>query len=340
MTASKLTHPSDEVHIAELPNGNKLLTVKCNDEAAYVPRCTCETSYPQDLINVLLDFHGPAWVCEAIARYEDSQYIEAEIRANLFAFFDEEDFVGKRMLDFGCGGGSSTICLAKMLPETEFVGTELDPKRVALAQVVAKYYGLENIRFHTSPSGNEVPGGIGEFDFCMMSAVYEHLLPEERATVMPMIWSHLKPGGALFINQTPHRYYPIEAHSTGLPLLNYLPDGLAFPLARRMSRFRSLRNDSEYDLLRGGLRGGTEREILNILRKNTEYRPILLEVLRNGRGDRIDAWHSRLNPNRWRTAKTVLKGVLKIIKATTGTVLTENLTLTIQKETRKTSEVR
>ena len=39
-----------------------------------------------------------------------------------------------------------------------------------------------------------------------------------------MIWAHLKSGGVLFLNQTPHRYFPVEHHTTNLPMINYFPD--------------------------------------------------------------------------------------------------------------------
>ena len=35
---------------------------------------------------------------------------------------------------------------------------------------------------------------------------------------MPLIWSKLKPGRTLFINQTPYRYFPYEHHTTAFGL--------------------------------------------------------------------------------------------------------------------------
>jgi hypothetical protein len=69
----------------------------------------------------------------------------------------------------------------------------------------------------------------------------------------------------MFLNQTPHRYYPLEYHTTGLPFLNHLPSPLAFRAAKRFSK-RVAPNTSWVELLRDGVRGGTEREILNDLK--------------------------------------------------------------------------
>jgi 2-polyprenyl-3-methyl-5-hydroxy-6-metoxy-1,4-benzoquinol methylase len=331
MSPQIINHRDGEIHIVELPGGKKRLTIKCFDNKVYVPLESCETSYPRKLIELTLEIQGLAWVCDAISRDEDPQVVRAELATNLFEFFDKKSFAGKRLLDFGCGAGASTMCLARLLPQTKIVGVELNGKLIELAQARARHYSFENVEFHISPKGTELPADIGEFDFCMMSAVYEHLLPEERRTILPMVWGSLKPGGALFINQTPHRYFPMELHTTGLPLINYLPDRLAFSMARKWSRMRPMPDASVDELLRGGMRGATEFEILRIIEKSSEDRPVLLEPYYGGHNDRIDLWYSRLNPHRWRNTKTLLKAALKTIKAVSGHVLVPNLTIAIQK---------
>jgi hypothetical protein len=54
--------------------------------------------------------------------------------------------------------------------------------------------------------------------------------------VLEQIWAVLNPGGIFFLNQTPFRFFPREAHTTGLPGLNYLPDRPALRAARRFSK--------------------------------------------------------------------------------------------------------
>jgi hypothetical protein len=49
------------------------------------------------------------------------------------------------------------------------------------------------------------------------------------------MWSALRPHGLLFITETPHRYWPTEGHTTGLPFINYVPDALAGAAARHLS---------------------------------------------------------------------------------------------------------
>jgi hypothetical protein len=95
-----------------------------------------------------------------------------------------------------------------------------------------------------------------------------------------------------------------------------------------------MHNYSPEALLRGGIRGATEYEIMRIIESNSEYRPVLLEPHHAGYRDRIDMWHAGLNPHRWRKTKLMLKWLFKGIKAVSGNVLLQNLTLAIQKDTR------
>ena len=87
------------------------------------------------------------------------------------------------------------MTIGRLLPRTEVVGVELSPEKIEMANRIRAFRSLDNVKFLCSPSGSELPPGIGHFDFVMLSAVYEHLVPDERKVVMPRLWSALKPGG-------------------------------------------------------------------------------------------------------------------------------------------------
>ena len=134
---------------------------------------------------------------------------------------------------------------------------------------------------------------------------------------------------------TPHRYFPIQHHTTGLPLINYLPDSLAYLATRKFSK----RTDSSEDwqtYLRRGIRGSTENEISAILNKQPLANAILLEPEKDGIKDRIDLWYSTLNQERMEFLKKSLKFGLKALRALTGIVLVPNLSLVFQKNTKTT----
>jgi 2-polyprenyl-3-methyl-5-hydroxy-6-metoxy-1,4-benzoquinol methylase len=197
-------------------------------------------------------------LCDSLARHDDPEYVCKVLRRQLLAYFDASVFGNKRILDFGCGSGASTFCMATMFPQTEVVGVELDDANVRLAEGILSVRRLPNVQFHLSTDANSLAPDLGSFDFVMLSAVYEHLLPGERRQIMPLLWSKLKDGGFLFVNGTPHRYFPYEHHSTGLWFVNYLPDRMTMVLARNFSKMHQQLNKSRdwKGHLRGGIRGG------------------------------------------------------------------------------------
>ena len=216
-----------------------------------------------------------------------------------------------------------------MFPQTDIVGVELVREHVELARRRARFCGSDNLTFEQSPDGSSLPPGAGDFDFIVLSAVYEHLLPDERRTLLPLLWKHLRPGGILFIDQLPYRWSPMEKHTTGLPLLNYLPDRWVHSLATRYGR-EAGRPLSWEDLLRKGIRGGSPRQILATLDAAAGDAE-LLEPARLGLADRIDLWHAVSSGTRWPAVKTGMKAALKLVKRTTGATVVPYVSLAIAK---------
>jgi SAM-dependent methyltransferase len=313
------------LRIEPLPDGRHRLSV--TPAAGHsVPHRTWVTAYPLPLV---LDMHAAKdlHVCDEIMREEDPRYVERRLRNAVLGYLDSEAFAGKRILDFGCGSGASLLVLSRMLPPCEIVGAELEPRLVELARRRAWHLGRGSVRVLQSPSADALPPDLGEFDFIMFSAVFEHLLPPERRALLPLVWRHLRPGGVMFLNQTPYRYWPVESHTTGgLPLINYLPAPLALRVARRFSK-RSLAGESWRSMLRRGIRGGTVPEVFGILggRDRAE-----LLAPREPIGDRIDLWHESLS-RRHAGLKRCVWAALKANKWLTGREITPTLSLAIRK---------
>ena len=320
-----LEHEDGRAVVTDLDYGTKNVNVQLRDPAIFSPRLECQTSYPIDLIKLILDVKGPAWVCDEIARDEDPDYVALHLEKEMRAYFRFEDFVGKRILDFGCGSGASTMLLAKMFPKSEIVGIELEKDLIQIARRRLQHYAFENVRFVESPIGTNVPDELGSFDLIVLSAVYEHLLPDERKVVLPKLWSVLNANGVLFLNQTPHRWFPVELHTTSLPLINYLPDGLTLKASRKFSP-RVNEDDSWEFLLRAGIRGATVREIKRLLQDAQMLRPTL-----TGLSDRVDLWFLTTNPDNMKLLKQSARLVLKSINAVTGIAIVPELTLAFRK---------
>ena len=293
-----LKHPDADVHIEDTGIGKNKINVDLLNKDLFMPYNSWETNYSVELIKKILELKGPAYLCDEIMRDESEDYIQLNFKYDILGYLDLEEFKGKRILDFACGSGASTMVLARMFPKAEIVGIELEEKFIKIAKERQKFYGLDNIEFHISPDANSLPQGIGMFDYIVFSAVFEHLLPAERKELLPKIWKVLKSDGIMFVDQTPDRRFPIEIHTTNLPLINYLPSKLALPLVHAFSK-RKQKDVDWQTLLRRGIRGGTPEEILKIL-KIEANQPILLKPTKMGLKSRADLWYQYVkekNPN-------------------------------------------
>jgi ubiquinone/menaquinone biosynthesis C-methylase UbiE len=286
--ATEILHRDGRATLSALANGKRRLRVEMSRPGAYVRRAEWNTAYPDWLIRVVLEAKGLAYLCDEIMRDEDPNYIRRHVELTVTAHVDPQELAGGEVLDFGCGAGASTVILSKLLPSSNITGVELSEQNLSIARARAEFYELHRTRLLLSPRENALPEGIGPFRAVMLSAVFEHLLPAERRTLLPMLWRLLEPGGVMFIDETPSRWFPIETHTTGLPFINYLPDRLAAAYARRCSR--RVRRDHSWDVMcRNGIRGGSVTEILGLL-PAADGRPILLEPHRLGIKDPIDLW--------------------------------------------------
>ncbi len=324
-----LRHPDGVVIVDRAASGRNRVNVKMPGNERISGREALETSYPVGLIDAILDAKGPTWLCEEIRR-DEGPGVSADLKYGLLSFASEEAFDGARILDFGCGSGASTMILARMFPRaSEIVGVDIDERLLAVAKLRAEHYHVNGVRLVRSPSGDRLPDGMRDFDHVTLSGVYEHLLPGERTSLLPSIWETIRPGGILFVNQTPHRYSPIDVHTTGLPLINYLPDALALPAARWLSK-RVRRDESWHTLLRCGMRGGTERELVRILR-TASHEPIRLRPKRLGMRDQIDIFRQLARIKGRPMTGTLVYCAAKLLKAVSGTTLVPTICVALGK---------
>jgi ubiquinone/menaquinone biosynthesis C-methylase UbiE len=325
-----LEHPDGRVEVAELPNGSRRVQAFVSDPATFSPQTVCVTTYPLELIRAILEVKGPAWLCYSLARDRDPDGIERVLRHSLFDFVEPEEFRNKRLLDFGCGSGASTIVLDRLVPGLQVVGVDILDEMLKIARLRAAHVGVD-AEFVRSPGGAELPPDLGEFDAVCLSAVVEHMLPSERGVMLRSVWSVLRPGGILFVNQTPHRYYPIEGHTTDLPLLNYVSDRAALRLARRFSR-RLSGDETWEELLRAGIRGATGDEIMRALRSVGNGVPVRLRPRQPGMRDEIDVWYAYSTEHRTSTSKRVAYRAFKAVSRVTGDSFAPDIVLAIRKD--------
>ncbi len=324
-----LAHPEGSVTVTELDDGRREIVATAHDPDLFISEKRWVTNYDLDLIEHILRVKGVAYLNDEIKREEDPEYLKGAFEMNVFHFKGPETFAGKRVLDFGCGSGASTIVLSRMMPDAELVGIDLSADNISIAEHRARFYGMDHLKFHASTTPDHLSSDLGSFDYIILSAVYEHLLPDERNSLIPDIWNALRPHSILFINQTPNRYFPFEGHTTNLPLINFLPDNWAGALARRFSS-RNLEKDDWETLLRKGIRGGSVRE-LNRMFMPLDGVPIYLEPNHPKAKDLVDLWFLHSASKRFRFLKRLVYLALKGIKLLTGITCLPTLTLAIYK---------
>jgi SAM-dependent methyltransferase len=168
-----------------------------------------------------------------------------------------------RILDFGCGTGHSLDALLRQFPNASLVGADiaskdLDQLRSWLPAADRARTGLIELQ---DPANLDQLGG--PFDLINLNAVFEHLLPTERRSLLPALWSKLAPNGRLVLTESPWRWFPVETHTTSKPLVNYLPNRLALAVARHSGLYGP---DLTWTrALRDGIRGATVAEIISCI---------------------------------------------------------------------------
>jgi len=153
---------------------------------------------------------------------------------------------GARILEIGCGTGSSSVALAEQ--GALLTGIDIDDDALIVARDRCRTHGVD-CEFH---SVNAVQYQLDEdFDFVIFFASLEHMTISERLTALEHIWSRLNRGSFLVIIETPNRLWYMDRHTSLLPFFDWLPDELAFRYAgksRRLSEYKNLRELNDANL--------------------------------------------------------------------------------------------
>lgn len=150
-----------------------------------------------------------------------------------------------RILEIGCGTGSSTVALAEQ--GAKVIGIDIDEDALAVARDRCSVYGLE-AEFH-SLNASAISEVFGDrvFDFIIFFASLEHMTVAERLVALGDAWRMLPTGGLLAVVETPNRLWYYDGHTSWLPFFHWLPNDLAFRYSAFSPRenFRELYR--EYD---------------------------------------------------------------------------------------------
>ncbi len=163
---------------------------------------------------------------------------------------------GSRILEVGCGTGSSTVALAEQ--GADVLGIDVDDGALAVARDRADAYGLSP-RFallNADRLGEDMEAGA--FDMVIFFACLEHMTVRERLEALAQAWELLPGDGLLAIVHTPNRLWYRDSHTSHLPFFHWLPDDLALRYSRFSPRenFRELYTGREAESMEHFLRRG------------------------------------------------------------------------------------
>ena len=94
----------------------------------------------------------------------------------------------RAILDYGCGGGDTTVLLARRWPQARVVGVDTSESLIAAA---ARGPGADRCEFYRL---DRIPEDL-RFDLAYCNGVFHHVPPGERPAALAWIRSRMAPGG-------------------------------------------------------------------------------------------------------------------------------------------------
>jgi SAM-dependent methyltransferase len=198
------------------------------------------TRYSEQVIRTLIDRKGAR---RAVLYLPFKETRGAHFLGPLFRYLRERRATDLTVLEVGCSFGHMTEYLNEQPEVAEIVAFDTDPAFVAISRAKAEELPLAKVREVALLAGEatrRLPYASGRFDLVVVCGVVEHLPARSRRAQVDEYYRVLARGGHIAILDTPNRWFPLETHSVGLPLVQWLPARAAFAYARlfRPGKFR------------------------------------------------------------------------------------------------------
>jgi SAM-dependent methyltransferase len=153
----------------------------------------------------------------------------------LFGYLRARGARSLAVLEIGCSFGHMTEYLAEQAEVAAITTFDTDPAFVEITRAKVVELGLAKVREVARLGSDEtrrLPWPDGAFGLVLAAGVVEHLPARNRRAQVDEYYRVLAPGGYIAILDTPNRWFPLETHSVGLPLVQWLPPRLAYLYAR------------------------------------------------------------------------------------------------------------
>ena len=171
---------------------------------------------------------------------------------------------GARVLEVGCGTGSSTVALAAHAAYVLACDIHLPSLEAARIRLVEDGFANKVKFLLIGTDLAELLALTEKFDVVVLYGVAEHMLPNEREKLFSAAWAVLEQSGKLVLYETPNRLWPKDRHTTGLIGWSLLPPNWALRYGRWRGAF-----EEQTDLVRMYRLGYgmTYSEVLSLLQR-------------------------------------------------------------------------
>jgi SAM-dependent methyltransferase len=194
------------------------------------------THYSERVIRMLIERKG---VHRAPLYFPFKETRGRHFLGPLFRYLDARSLTGLSVLEVGCSFGHITEYLAEQPVVARIVSFDTDAAFITIVRTKVDEMRLAKVHeiAHLSTDAIErLPWADGAFDLVLAVGVVEHLPVRNRRAQVDEYYRVLAPGGYIAILDTPNRWFPLETHSVGLPLVQWLPPRLAHRYARAFRR--------------------------------------------------------------------------------------------------------
>ena len=103
----------------------------------------------------------------------------------------------RKILDLGCGTGSTTLMLKQAFPNAEVIGLDLSPQMLVIAEYKAKQAGLNIQWLHSMAEATNLPDG--NFDVVTASLLFHETPTHIAQAILKEALRLLQPGGQVII---------------------------------------------------------------------------------------------------------------------------------------------
>jgi 2-polyprenyl-3-methyl-5-hydroxy-6-metoxy-1,4-benzoquinol methylase len=140
---------------------------------------------------------------------------------------------GCRVLEIGCGTGSSTVALGVAGAVVD--GVDIDAGALEAARLRCNLHELTSINLFEM-NGTEIHQFSEKYDLILFFATFEHMTHCERKNSLAKAWNLLRHGGIVGFIECPNRLWYFDNHTTFANFYNWLPDEMAMDYAHVYAR--------------------------------------------------------------------------------------------------------